>query len=75
MLLEDSVRFKDTGRVRPGGLGREHGEMAWVEPEELESGYPALHELVVNLHALAFELNYKEPRLRLARPFRGEILM
>lgn len=53
-------------------LEREHGEMAWIEADQLEYGYPALHELVANLHALAFELNLKEPGLRLSRPFQGE---
>ena len=46
--------------------------MAWIEPDQLEYGYPALHELVANMHALAFELNLKEPGLRLSRPFQGE---
>lgn len=48
------------------------GEMAWVEPGQLDP-YPALGELVANLHALAFELNRKEPTLRLGQPFRGEL--
>lgn len=72
-LLEDSLRFKATGKLHPLDLEREHGEMAWIEPDQVEYGYPALHELVVNLHALAFELNLKEPGLRLSRPFQGEI--
>ena len=72
MLLEDSVRFQGTGKLGLREIDREHGEMAWVEPAQLEYGYPALHELVVNIHALAFELNLKDPRLRLSHPFRGE---
>lgn len=71
-LLEDSLRFKATGNLHPLDLERQHGEMAWVEADQLERGYPALQELVLNLHALAFELNLKEPGLRLARPFQGE---
>lgn len=72
VLLEDSVRFQGTGKLGLRGVDPEHGEMAWVEPTQLEYGYPALHELVVNVHALAFELNLKDPRLRLSHPFRGE---
>ena len=72
MLLEDSVRFQGTGKLGLRGVDPEHGEMAWVEPAQLEYGYPALHELVVNVHALTFELNLKGPRLRLSHPFRGE---
>lgn len=71
-LVEDSLRFRETGKLHHLGVEREHGEMAWVETDQLEYGYPALHELVVNLHALAFELNLKEPGLRLSRPFQGE---
>lgn len=70
--MEDSLRFKETGKLHPLSLEREHGETAWIEADQLEYGYPALHELVVNLHALAFELNLKDPRLRLSRPFQGE---
>jgi len=70
--VEDSLRFRETGKLHHLGVEREHGEMAWVEPDQLEYGYPALHELVVNLHALAFELNLKEPGLGLSRPFQGE---
>lgn len=74
-LLEDSLRFKATGELHPLGLEREHGEMAWIEADRLEYGYPALHELVVNLHALTFELNRKEPGLRLRQPFQGEAVV
>lgn len=77
MLLEDCIRFAGTEKLSPGleggGGAGEHGEIAWVEPTaELESTYPGLHELVVNLHALPFELNSKAPGLRLARPCRGK---
>ena len=72
VLLEDSVRFQGTGKLGLRDVDPEHGEMAWVEPAQLEYGYPALHELVVNVHALAFELNLKDPRLRLSHPYRGE---
>lgn len=72
VLLEDSVRFQGTGKLGLRGVDPEYGEMAWVEPAQLEYGYPALHELVVNVHALTFELNLKDPRLRLSHPFRGE---
>eukprot|EP00903_Cladosiphon_okamuranus_P005751 g5705.t1 len=74
-LLEDSLRFKATGKLHPLDLEREHGEMAWIEPDQLEHGYPVLHELVVNLHALAFELNLKEPGFRLSRPFQGSTML
>lgn len=70
-LLEDSARFQAAGKLHPLGLEPEHGEMAWVEPNNLEFGFPALHELVVNLHALAFELNLKDPKLGLRRAFQG----
>lgn len=72
VLLEDSVRFQWHGKLGPVGIEPKHGEMAWVETGELESKYPALHELVTCLHALPFELNLKEPNLSLARPFRGK---
>ncbi|CAM9785691.1 unnamed protein product, partial [Laminaria digitata] len=75
VLLEDSVRFQGTGKLGLRGVDPEYGEMAWVEPAQLEFGYPALHELVVNVHALAFELNLKDPRLRLSHPFHGSTML
>lgn len=72
VLLEDSIRFQVTGALSVGGVEREHGEMAWIEPDQIESNYPALHELLVDLHALPFELNLKQPGLRLSSPIRGE---
>ncbi|CBJ27890.1 conserved unknown protein [Ectocarpus siliculosus] len=74
-LLEDSARFQAAGKLHPLGLEPEHGEMAWVEPDNLEFGFPALHELVVNLHALAFELNLKDPKLGLRRAFQGSTML
>ncbi|CAB1112658.1 unnamed protein product [Ectocarpus sp. CCAP 1310/34] len=74
-LLEDSARFQAAGKLHPLGLEPEHGEMAWVEPDNVEFGFPALHELVVNLHALAFELNLKDPELRLRRAFQGSTML
>lgn len=71
-LLEDSARFATAGKLHHLGLEPEHGEMAWVEAAQLEYDYPALYELIVNLHALAFELNLKEPGLALSRPFQGK---
>ena len=72
VLLDDSLRFQEGGRLGPAGVEREHGEMAWVELEELQPRYPGLHELLTSLHALPFELNLREPRLGLALPFRGK---
>ncbi|CAM9351584.1 unnamed protein product [Scytosiphon promiscuus] len=74
-LLEDSARFSTAGRLHPLGLEPEHGEMAWVEAGQLEYDYPALHELIVNLHALTFELNLKGPGLGLSRPFQGSTML
>eukprot|EP00752_Nemacystus_decipiens_P003930 g3598.t1 len=74
-LLEDSLRFKATGKLHPLDLEHEHGEMAWIEADQLEYEYPALHALVENLHALASELNLKEPGLRLSQPFQGSTML
>lgn len=71
-MLEDSVRFAATVGLKAETVRRCDGEMAWVEPGQLDP-YPALDELVANLHALTCELNLKEPTLRLGRPFRGEL--
>lgn len=75
VLLEDSIRFERTKKLNPWGGSFEQGEMAWLEADKMKSKFPALHELVVNLHALAFELNLKDPSLKLNRPFRGKFLV
>ena len=46
--------------------------MAWVESDDLTGSYPALTELVQQLHALPYEINAKSDcALRLLRPSRG----
>lgn len=73
VLLQDCERFAADGKLTAGTGGIGQGEMAWVEPtSELEATLPALHELLVNLHAIPYELNSKASGLRLARPLRGE---
>lgn len=74
-FLNDCSRFgAEAGRLAVDAtMGATRGEMAWVEPDAaLESTFPALHELLLNLHALAYELNHKAPGLSLARPCRGK---
>ena len=48
-------------------VGGTSGEMLWVDAntERYEEEYPALHELLTQLHALPFELN-KKARLSLS---------
>lgn len=74
VFLDDCVRFADTGQLSADPtMGHKRGKVAWVEPNAtLESTFPALNELLLSLHALAFELNRKAPDLALARPCRGE---
>jgi tetratricopeptide (TPR) repeat protein len=57
-------------------VGGTAGEMLWVDAntERYEEEYPALHELLTQLHALPFELN-KKARLSLSIPFPGSTMM
>jgi len=46
--------------------------MAWIEGDDLTTPYPALADLVQQLHALPYEINAKSDcALRLLRPSRG----
>ncbi|KAG5182585.1 hypothetical protein JKP88DRAFT_318512 [Tribonema minus] len=72
LVAGDCRRMLAAGRLGAGG-GAE--AMAWVEPAELAQAYPALHELVIALHALPFELNAKAPALALARALPGSTMV
>ncbi|CAM9957946.1 unnamed protein product, partial [Choristocarpus tenellus] len=80
IVLNDCLRLASGSRLTErlpaaGVSGCCRGEeVAWVEPGELEEAYPAMFELVTNLHALPFELNCKAG-LRLSRPFRASTMV
>jgi len=76
LLYEDAVRFMASGQMTPIPVAEReregvHGEIAFVEPSQLEESYPALAELIKNLHALPFELRSKVPSLNLMSPLPG----
>lgn len=55
-----------------GGHSSPSPRMAWIESDDLTGSYPALAELIQQLHALPYEINAKSDcALRLLRPSRG----
>lgn len=73
VVTEDAERFAEKTtlqpvpvpeRTAPGSLG----EMRWIENDEaLKHDFPALSELLANLHALPYEWNAADPSLRLCK--------
>lgn len=65
LIRQDILRFSVSEKMTPitrdsSNLGIDKPTMAWIDPgEKMQENYPALSELIEQLHLLPYELNRK----------------